>query len=341
MTLVHLFLSTVSEEFRSYREALRKMLTRPNVTVHGQEDFIVTGTKTLDKIDIYIQNCGAVIHLVGDRTGAYAQTSELQSLKARHPDLAERLPAIKPSLETGEPPLSYPQLEAYLAVYHRKALLIAEAAPEAPRDGNLPIDPESRASQRAHRERLRQLGYFSEIRFTNRDHLIAQVASSNLLASVQSEPWTGNGEFDVFVSYPNQDKAAADAACAMLEAAGIRCWIAPRDIIPGTDWGEAIIDAIEGVKIMVLIFSRHANASPQIKREVERAVNRGLSIITLRLENAALNKSLQYFLSTPHWLDAFTPPIESHLKRLVTAVRAILATYSGQRDPASDRDVDV
>ena len=128
--------------------------------------------------------------------------------------------------------------------------------------------------------------------------------------------------YDVFISYSHQDKATADAACATLEAAGIRCWIAPRDIVPGMDWSEAIINAIAGAKVMVLIFSGHANDSPQIKREVERAVNKALAIIPVRIEDIGLGKTLEYFLSTPHWLDAFTPPLEERLKQLTAAVKA-------------------
>jgi TIR domain len=73
---------------------------------------------------------------------------------------------------------------------------------------------------------------------------------------------------------PHQDNVTADAACAALEAEDIRCWIAPRDIVYDMDFGEAIIDAIAGAKIMVLIFSSPANASPQVKREVERRTQR-------------------------------------------------------------------
>ncbi len=130
--------------------------------------------------------------------------------------------------------------------------------------------------------------------------------------------------FDVFISYSHQDKPTADAACATLEAAGIRCWIAPRDIVPGTDYGEAIIDAIESAKILVLIFSGNANASPQIKREVERAVSKSIPIIPVRIEDVRPSKTLEYFISTPHWLDAFTPPLEQHLKQLAASVQALL-----------------
>ena len=60
--------------------------------------------------------------------------------------------------------------------------------------------------------------------------------------------------FDVFISYSSQDKPTADAACAALESANIRCWIAPRDIDPGRDYAESIIDAIESARVFVLIF---------------------------------------------------------------------------------------
>ena len=79
MPHVQLFLSTVSAEFRSYRDALRHDLDRPNVTVKVQEDFIAGGTETLDKLDEYIRQCDAVIHLVGDMTGALAKASSVAS----------------------------------------------------------------------------------------------------------------------------------------------------------------------------------------------------------------------------------------------------------------------
>src|SRR6516165_5225118 len=88
---------------------------------------------------------------------------------------------------------------------------------------------------------------------------------------------------DVFISYSTKDKPVADAVCASLEGHGIRCWIAPRDIIPGMDWGGSIVEAIESARLMVLVLSASADASPQILREVERAVNKGVRIIPLRI----------------------------------------------------------
>ena len=79
---------------------------------------------------------------------------------------------------------------------------------------------------------------------------------------------------DVFISYSEKDRPTADQVCAALETNGIRCWIAHRDILAGKDWGGAIIDAINESRVMVLVFSSNSNTSPQIMREVERAVNK-------------------------------------------------------------------
>ena len=133
--------------------------------------------------------------------------------------------------------------------------------------------------------------------------------------------------YDVFISHSSKDKVTADAVCARLEAGGIRCWVAPRDIRPGDDWGEAIINAIRECRVMVLIFSENANQSQQIKREVNRAVDRGIPIIPFRIENVMPTGAMEYSISTAHWLDAFTPPLESHIAFLAQSVQTLL------RDP--------
>jgi TIR domain len=130
--------------------------------------------------------------------------------------------------------------------------------------------------------------------------------------------------FDVFISYPHQDKAMADAACAKLEAEGIRCWMAPRDIAPGANWAASIVDAIDGCRVMVLIFSGHTNRSKQVSREVQQAFDAEKPVLPFRIENVAPESSLRYYMGSVHWLDALTRPVEQHLARLVSAVQALL-----------------
>jgi S1-C subfamily serine protease len=143
--------------------------------------------------------------------------------------------------------------------------------------------------------------------------------------SAQPEPSHGFTH-DVFISHSSKDKSLADAACAAIESRGLRCWVAPRDIPPGANWGEAIIDGLNTSRSLVLILSSHSNVSPQVLREVERAVSKGIPVIPLRTEDSPLSKSLEYFISSAHWLDAINPPIQRHLSaladRLVSLVQA-------------------
>ena len=131
---------------------------------------------------------------------------------------------------------------------------------------------------------------------------------------------------DVFVSHSVKDAEVAEAIAARLEAESIRCWVAPRDVVPGADWGESIIDAIESSRVMILVFSRNANASRQIKREVERADDKGVYTIPFRIDDIEPTKSLEYFLSTAQRMDAFSPPLEPHLEVLARTVATILAS---------------
>lgn len=129
---------------------------------------------------------------------------------------------------------------------------------------------------------------------------------------------------EVFISYSVNDKETADAICSTLEAQGVQCWIAPRDILPGMDWGGAIIDAIASSRVMVLLLSSNSNTSTQVRREVERAIDKDVIVIPFRIENVSLSKSLEYHLSSTHWMDATTPPIERHIQTLAGKIRQIL-----------------
>jgi uncharacterized RDD family membrane protein YckC len=131
---------------------------------------------------------------------------------------------------------------------------------------------------------------------------------------------------DVIISYATIDKPIADAVCAKLEERGIRCWISPRDILPGADYAASIVSAIDSAKLMVLILSSNANASKHVMREAERAVHDGFPIIPFRIEDVEPNPSLQYYISAQHWLDALTPPLEQHILKLAETVSILLGT---------------
>lgn len=180
MAHVQLFLSTVSSEFRSYRDSLRHDLDRPNLTVKVQEDFIATGEETLDKLDDYILQCNAVVHLVGDMTGGFAKTPSVDVIRQRYPDFGARFPVLEPFLKPGGPALSYTQWEAWLALYHRRMLFIATPTDGAPRDKGYQLVSEQRAIQQAHLARLKQIERYPEIHFASADRLAVELLRSRL-----------------------------------------------------------------------------------------------------------------------------------------------------------------
>ena len=129
---------------------------------------------------------------------------------------------------------------------------------------------------------------------------------------------------DVFISYSSKDKPIADGVCANLESAGIRCWIAPRDIAPGDDWPTAITRAISQSRIMVLVFSAHSNSSEDVSRELFLAANSKLVIIPFKIENIEPEPGKQYYLARTHWLDAINPPTKEQIRTLIDCVKALL-----------------
>ena len=141
---------------------------------------------------------------------------------------------------------------------------------------------------------------------------------------------------EVFISYASPNKAAADAVCAGLEQRSIRCWMAPRDIVPGVPWAESIIDAIEGSRVMLLLFSEASNKSVQVQREIERAVHKDVPLIPVRIENVMPTRTMEYFISSQHWFDAIQTPMDQHLDRMAQAVKAHLARKGTEGDLIPD-----
>jgi hypothetical protein len=129
---------------------------------------------------------------------------------------------------------------------------------------------------------------------------------------------------DVFISYSIKDKAIADAICAHLEAAGMRCWIAPRDITAGEDWPTAITRAISQGRVLVLVFSAHSNSSDDVSRELFLAANHKLVIIPFKIENIEPEPGKNYYLARTHWLDALNPPTQEQIQNLVERVRTLV-----------------
>ncbi|HZZ26223.1 MAG TPA: tetratricopeptide repeat protein [Roseiarcus sp.] len=174
------FLSTVSDEFRAYRDQLVHDLTRQNVAVKVQEDFKDLGGTMLDKLDAYIAHCDAVVHLVGGMCGFSADKTQQRALTAKHSDLQTKLPPLGEALGNGLC-LPFTQWEAWLALYHGKSLMIAKAAAAAPRGPRYAPTDASRKAQADHLARLKTFHRYPGNEFGSPDELAKQIAYSVIL----------------------------------------------------------------------------------------------------------------------------------------------------------------
>jgi hypothetical protein len=121
---------------------------------------------------------------------------------------------------------------------------------------------------------------------------------------------------DVFISHSSADSTLAFAICHYLEERGIRCWIAPRDVQGGIEYGESIILGIRNCKIMVVLFNENANNSLFVKTEVERAFNYKSIIIPFKVDDTIPSAKLELFLGSVHWLDAVKGNAEDYFDLL-------------------------
>ena len=130
---------------------------------------------------------------------------------------------------------------------------------------------------------------------------------------------------EVFICHSSADARIAREICDRLETGGVRCWIAPRDPVPGIPWGQQIVSAISAVRVVLLVFSAHANESPPVLNEVELAANRRKIILPVRIEDVAPSPNLEFYVRAIQWFDGVTRPLDDVLPELVADVQALVA----------------
>lgn len=143
-----------------------------------------------------------------------------------------------------------------------------------------------------------------------------------------SAPGPGPEEPAVFVSHATSDRGVAELLVDYLERQGISCWIATRNILPGATYPGAIVEAIRSCRAIVVLVSKSAGRSPQVRRELERGVAYYRPILPVLLDDAPIPADIEYLIAGVHWLDA-TANLDGAMSQLATSLstqdhRAIL-----------------
>ena len=354
---VKIFLSVVSDEFRSYRDQLRTDLTRHNVEVAVQEDFKDYGVARLDKLDLYISTCDEVIHLVGDMSGVDAKPASTTAIVTKYPDIAEKLPPLREPFDKGLG-ISYTQWEAWLALYHGKALLIAKADDAAPRGPNYNPTDVSRTAQQMHLQRLSEIERYPGFTFTSPDNLAKQIAYTTILDLLAQDQRGGPPvrlpklrrllRPLIFLAYRREDtKGITGRIFDRLQShfGKTSVFIDVETILPGLDFRQHIERTLDRCDVLVAIIGPHwtgADASNQprifepndwVRTEIEIALSKRIPVIPVLVDRTPMPaahdlpqslRPITYFQEAR--LDSGRD-FDVHMRRLIRAV----ARYLGWR----------
>ncbi len=114
-----------------------------------------------------------------------------------------------------------------------------------------------------------------------------------------------DGKKHVFISYSSKEMDIAVKVCSYLEANGISCWIAPRNVDAGGNYPTQIVAAIKQCEMLVLLASENTNASGHVTNEVSIAFDNKKIIIPFKLQQFNFTDEYLYFLGRKHWIEAY------------------------------------
>ena len=140
----------------------------------------------------------------------------------------------------------------------------------------------------------------------------------------------------VFLSFASSDRKAAETICKAVEQRGFECWIATRNIAPGDNFQESITRAIRTAKVMILVFSAHANNSLEVKKEIALAGRYNVIVVPVRVEDVVPNDALSYELAVRQWIDLFDD-WENAIERLILQVSTVVQAIPAAAAPAGTR----
>lgn len=134
----------------------------------------------------------------------------------------------------------------------------------------------------------------------------------------------------IFICFSSRDEAIAREVVEALEADGLKCWISFRDVLPGQNYQEAIVQALEAASGIVFLFSEQSNKSLEIKKELSIGGSMSVPVFPLRLSPIAPSGALRYELAVRQWIDIFPHRRYALAKLAQTIKKAIDGSGEGE-----------
>jgi hypothetical protein len=142
---------------------------------------------------------------------------------------------------------------------------------------------------------------------------------------------------DIFVSHSSEDAGVASDLVARLESLGVSCWIAPRDVQPGTTFAASLYAAIEKTPVFVVLMSSAANRSDHVARELAIADQMSKMVVPVRLEDFEATGAFCYYTRAAHFYPWYEAP-DQVLARIVKQVKRVNSQAGEQGVQEAGRD---
>lgn len=161
----------------------------------------------------------------------------------------------------------------------------------------------------------------------------------NIKSYIQKLRYSKVTDRDVFICHrtaePDQD--IADAICTRLEERGLRCWIAPRNILAGSqNYERDILKGVENSKVFLLVSSFKSIYSQDCEMELKAAVLENKALYSYRIDDTPYDGAFERALSQVQWLDAQDDPY-AHLEQLVIDIKGILARDEREKSELEEK----
>lgn len=140
--------------------------------------------------------------------------------------------------------------------------------------------------------------------------------------------------YDVFISYKSEQEPQAARVRALLEAEGLRCWMAPDSIPAGSSYMREIPQGIGNSGVLLLLLNGQSQQSNWVLLELSTAISRHKKVFAVQTDTAGLNDEFGFCLTRSQIFPAQDPPLEDRVRELLPLIRmgAALGTGGG---PAS------
>jgi TolB-like protein/Flp pilus assembly protein TadD len=128
---------------------------------------------------------------------------------------------------------------------------------------------------------------------------------------------------DVFLSYSREDKTRVLDLAGRLRAAGVNLWIDQGSIDGAALWGESIVRALEGAKVLLLMVTPSAVNSHNVAKEVMLTSERKGHILPVHLEPTTIPLGLKYPLAGIQHIEYYHGDPDENLLAILRSLDAL------------------